>query len=176
MAQQFGEAAGLMADAVDAFDTLGNQGCLAHCLDRVAWLADEAARPEDAVRLLAASQTLRKHVGMVAPICYAAVHNQVRNSAGTRLSTRSFETAWQEGTAMDRHAAVAFVLEMARTVSHPTPRCPTVGTPPTHFGCRPTCSIRLTGSDYFSCVTCFICFPQQISACSISGGHGHGSS
>ena len=116
MAQQFGEAAGLMADAVDAFDTLGNQGCLAHCLDRVAWLADETARPEDAVRLLTASQTLREHVGMVAPPCYAAVHNQVRDSASSRLSAQSFETARQHGAAMDREAAVALALEIARSV------------------------------------------------------------
>ena len=34
-ARRYGDAAGFMADAVDAFDTLGNQGCLAHCLDRV---------------------------------------------------------------------------------------------------------------------------------------------
>ncbi|HWS92243.1 MAG TPA: adenylate/guanylate cyclase domain-containing protein, partial [Mycobacterium sp.] len=38
MAHRYSDAAEFMADAVDAFDTLGNQGCLAHCLDRVAWL------------------------------------------------------------------------------------------------------------------------------------------
>lgn len=116
MAHRFGEAAGLMAEAIDAFDTLGNQGCLAHCLDRVAWFADETARPEHAVRLLGASQTLREHIGIAAPPCYAAVHNQVRDSAGTKLSKLSFESAWQEGAAMDSATAVALALEIARSV------------------------------------------------------------
>jgi hypothetical protein len=40
----------------------------------------------------------------------------VRDSATATLSTRRFETAWQEGTAMDRHAAVASALEMARSI------------------------------------------------------------
>jgi hypothetical protein len=31
------------------------------------------------------------------------------------LSAQSFETAWQQGAAMDRHAAVAFALEIARS-------------------------------------------------------------
>jgi len=118
MAHKYGDAAGFMADAVDAFDTLGNQGCLAHCLDRVAWLAEDTARSQDAVRLLAASHTLREHLGMAAPPFYAAIRDLVRDSAGTSLSTRRFETAWQEGAAMDRHAAVAFALETARSTSH----------------------------------------------------------
>ena len=116
MAHRYADAAGLMADAVDAFDTLGNQGCLTHCLDRVAWLADETVRSEDAVRLLAASQSLREHVGMAAPPILARVHDQVRDSAAARLSTRCFETAWREGTAMDREAAVVFALKLARSV------------------------------------------------------------
>jgi predicted ATPase/class 3 adenylate cyclase len=116
MARRYGEAARLMADAVDAFDTLGNQGCLSHCLDRVAWLADETARPEDAVRLLAASQTLRERIGIAAPPFYAGIRDLVRDSATATLSTRRFETAWQEGTAMDRHAAVASAFEIARSI------------------------------------------------------------
>ena len=122
MAHKYGDAAGFMADAVDAFDTLGNQGCLAHCLDRVAWLAEDTARSQDAVRLLAASHTLREHLGMAAPPFYAAIRDLVRDSAGTSLPTRRFETAWQEGAAMDRHAAVAFALETARSASHQMPR------------------------------------------------------
>jgi hypothetical protein len=100
MARRYGEAAGFMANAIDAFNTLGNLGCLAHCLDRVAWLADETARSEDAVRLLAASQSLREHVGIAAPPFYAGIRDfyagirdLVRDSAGTRLSTRRVETA-----------------------------------------------------------------------------------
>ena len=120
MAHRYGEAADLMAEAVDAFDTLGNQGCLGRCLERVAWLADEIARSEDAVRLLVASRTLREHLGMATPPLYAAIRNLVRGSAGTRLSTQRFETAWQEGAAMDRHAVVAFALEIARSASHQT--------------------------------------------------------
>jgi hypothetical protein len=71
-----------------------------HCLDRVAWLADETDRSEDAVRLLAASQSLREHVGIAAPPFYAGIRDfyagirdLVRDSAGTRLSTRRVETA-----------------------------------------------------------------------------------
>ena len=79
---------------------------------RVAWLADETARPEDAVRLLAAAWALREHIGMAAPPLYAAVHKQVRDSASGKLSTGSFESAWQEGTTMNRHAAVAFALQI----------------------------------------------------------------
>jgi inorganic triphosphatase YgiF len=122
MAHQYGDAAGFVAEAVDAFDTLGNQGCLAHCLDRVAWLADETARSEDAVRLLAASQTLRERVAIAAPPFYAGIRDVVRDSAAARWSTRRVETARQEGAAMDRHAAVAFALEVARSASHPMPR------------------------------------------------------
>jgi len=50
---------------------------------------------------------------MAAPPLYAAVHKQVRDSASGKLSTGSFESAWQEGTTMNRHAAVAFALQIA---------------------------------------------------------------
>jgi predicted ATPase/class 3 adenylate cyclase len=115
MARRYGDAARLMADAVGAFDTLGNQGCLVHCLERVAWLADETARSEDAIRLLAASQTLRERIGIAAPPFYAGIRDLVRDSATKTLSTRRFETAWQKGTAMDRHAAVVLALEIAQS-------------------------------------------------------------
>lgn len=117
MSHRAGSAACLMADAVDAFDTLGNQSCLAHCLDRVAWLADETARPDDAVRLLAATEALRERIGIAAPPIYAYLRDSVRESASAKMFSRRFDTAWQEGGAMDGAAAVGLAHGIAEATS-----------------------------------------------------------
>ncbi len=115
MAHQYSDAANVFAEAVDAFHALGNQSCLAHCLDRVAWLAEETARPEDAVRLLAASDALRDRIGIAAPPAYARVRDEARALARAKLSAHDFVEADKDGCAMNRDTTVQLALQIAHS-------------------------------------------------------------
>jgi non-specific serine/threonine protein kinase len=110
------EAGAHLSEAVSAFNTLGNQICLAHALDHVALLATRANQPAAAISLLAATTSLRRHIGVSARLSEQVVFDEVLDTARKNVATGSFKNAWAEGTRMTRDQAV----QHARTIIHAT--------------------------------------------------------
>jgi predicted ATPase/class 3 adenylate cyclase len=110
------EAGAHLSEAVRAFDTLGNQICLAHALDHVALLATRASQPAAAISLLAATTTLRRHLGVSARLAEQAAFDKALDTARENLTPDSFEDAWAKGTGMTRNQAV----QHAGTIIHAT--------------------------------------------------------
>jgi predicted ATPase/class 3 adenylate cyclase len=108
------EAGRYLSEAVRAFDTLGNQICLAHALDHVAMLASAANQPASAISLLAATTTLRQHLGVSARLAEQAAFDKALDTARKNLEPSSFEDAWAEGAGMTRNQAV----QHAGTIIH----------------------------------------------------------
>jgi non-specific serine/threonine protein kinase len=106
------EAGAHLSEAVGAFHTLGNQVCVAHALDRVAIIGTSANQPAAAVSLLAATTTLRQHVGVSATLAEQAFFDEALDTARKNLTPDSFKDAWAEGTRMTRDQAV----QHARTI------------------------------------------------------------
>ncbi len=108
------EAPHRLADAVEAFDMIGNQVCLAHTLDHVAMLANITGRPADAVTLLGATSALRERVGVPArPVEQAVVDDTLQRARGL-VDEEVFESAWATGRAMQTGDAVAKANEVTR--------------------------------------------------------------
>ncbi|MDH3426717.1 MAG: hypothetical protein OEM22_08630, partial [Acidimicrobiia bacterium] len=100
------EAAQHIHEAVTAFNSLGNQICLAHALDHVALLATRVNQPAAAAILLAATTTLRHQLGVSARLAEQAAFDEALDAARANLTANSFKDAWAEGTAMTRDEAV----------------------------------------------------------------------
>lgn len=100
------EAAAHLWEAVSAVDILGNQICLAHALDHVALLGTRSNQPAASVSLLAATSTVRQHIGLSARLAEQAVFDQVLGTARKNLTPAGYEDAWMEGTRMSRKQAV----------------------------------------------------------------------
>ncbi|MEE8498723.1 MAG: adenylate/guanylate cyclase domain-containing protein [Acidimicrobiia bacterium] len=111
-----GEAGKHLSEAVGAFDTLGNQICLAHALDHVAFLATRADQPAAAISLLAAITTLRQHLGVSARLVEQAAFDEALAAARKHLTPDGFKDAWAEGICMTRDEAV----QQAHTIIHAT--------------------------------------------------------
>jgi predicted ATPase/class 3 adenylate cyclase len=105
-------AAECLAEAVDAFEELGSQTCLAHCLERVAWLADRHELSTEAVRLLSAAEALRERIGIAAPPAYDTLRQQVRRSAELGLGVHG-----ADGGDLDRQGAIEIAHEITETVA-----------------------------------------------------------
>ena len=110
------EAGAHLSEAVTAFDTLGNQICLAHALDHVALFATKANQPAAAIRLLGATTTLRRHIGVSARLAEQAFFDEALDAARKNVTPDRFKDAWAEGTRMTRDQAV----QHARTIIHAT--------------------------------------------------------
>jgi hypothetical protein len=106
------EAGAHLSEAVSAFDTLGSQTGLAGTLDHVALLATRANQPAAAIRLLAATTTLRQYLGVSARLMEQLIFDEALDAARKNVATDSFEGAWAEGTRMTRDQAV----QHARTI------------------------------------------------------------
>jgi tetratricopeptide (TPR) repeat protein len=106
------EASAHLSEAVRAFHTLGNQALVARMLDHVALLATKANQPAAAIRLLGATTTLRRHIGVSARLAEQAFFDEALDTARKNLTPDRFEDAWAEGTRMTREQAV----QHARTI------------------------------------------------------------
>jgi len=106
------EAGAHLSEAVSAFDTLGSQTGLAGTLDHVALLATRANQPAAAIRLLAATTTLRQCLGVSARLMEQLISDEALDAARKNVATDRFEGAWAEGTRMTRDQAV----QHARTI------------------------------------------------------------
>jgi non-specific serine/threonine protein kinase len=110
------EAGAHLSEAVSAFDTLGNPVHLARTLDHVALLATRVNQPAAATRLLAATTTLRQHVGVSATLVEQFFFDEALDTARKNLTPDRFKDAWAEGTRMTRDQAI----QHARTIIHAT--------------------------------------------------------
>jgi non-specific serine/threonine protein kinase len=108
------EAGAHLFEAVRAFDTLGNQICLAHALDHVALFATKANQPAAAISLLGATTTLRQHIGVCARLAEQLAFDEALDTARKNLTPEGFKDAWAEGTRMTRDQAV----QHANTIIH----------------------------------------------------------
>ncbi len=108
------QAPARLAEAVQSFDMIGNQVCLAHTLDHVAMLANVVGRTADAVTLLGATSALRERVGVPARPVEQAVVDDTLQRAKAEVDDGVFEAAWAAGRAMQTIEAVALANEVTR--------------------------------------------------------------
>jgi predicted ATPase/class 3 adenylate cyclase len=113
-ARRIDEAGTYLFEAVKAFNTLGNQICLAHALDHVALLATQANQPGAAMTLLAATTTLRQRLGVSARLAEQVAFDEALATARKNLAPDRLKDAWAEGISMTRDQAVQY----ARTITH----------------------------------------------------------
>jgi len=112
------EAAGTyLSEAVGAFDTLGNQICLAHALDHVALFATRAGQPSAAASLLAATTNLRWLIGVSARLAEQAAFDDALDTARDNLTADRYEQAWAEGSGMTRDQAVRHADTILRSTA-----------------------------------------------------------
>jgi hypothetical protein len=114
--ERLGEAGEHLSEAVDAFDTLGNQICLAHTLDRVALLGAAANQPAASVTLLAATDALRQRLGVSARLIEQDVFDEALAISRKSLASDEFENTWADGAGMNSDQAV----QQARTIIRTT--------------------------------------------------------
>ncbi len=116
-ARRIDEAGAHLSEAVKAFNTLGNQICLAHALDHVALLATQADQPRAAASLLAATTTLRQRLGVSARLAEQVAFDEALAAARRNLAPDRFEDAWAEGLSMTRHQAVQHARTITQTAA-----------------------------------------------------------
>lgn len=105
-AADYETAARDLDDAITAFGELGNAGCAAHCLERIAAVL-VGRDPEAAVRLLSAATSLREAVGSNLPDLERAVREVALARCEKALTPSSFEAAWASGKGLTLPEAVA---------------------------------------------------------------------
>jgi tetratricopeptide (TPR) repeat protein len=111
------EAGAHLFEAVRAFDTLGNQICLAHALDHVALFATKANQPAAAISLLGATTTLRQHIGVCARLAEQLAFDEALDTARKNLTPEGFKDAWAEGTRMTRDQAVQHAQTIIQAIA-----------------------------------------------------------
>jgi hypothetical protein len=107
----------ITSEAVTAFHTVGNQALLSRTLDQVALLAARADHPAAAIRLLGATTTLRRHIGIPARPVEQIVVDETLETARKNLTPESFKDAWGEGTRMTREQTVQLALNLRRAIA-----------------------------------------------------------
>jgi hypothetical protein len=106
------EAGAHLSEAVSAFNILGHQALLARTLDHVALLATRANQPAAAIRLLGATTTLRRHIGVPATLAEQVAFDEALDTARKNVTPDRFKDAWAEGSRMTRDQ----VVQHARTI------------------------------------------------------------
>jgi len=112
-----GRAAGL--EALDLFATADNPTGIGISLVMLAFLATWAGCHEDAVRLAAASESLKERIGGPPGAIGGILEGDPAAEARAHLPKDAAERAWAEGQAMD----VAEAVDFARRASQSEP-CP----------------------------------------------------
>ena len=96
--------------ALALFQHLASPDGIIACLEELAFLAEESATPEAAmraVRLLGAAEALRDHLGAPRPPVEAPAYDHLVAILRGRLPSPAFREAWEEGRSLDMAAAIA---------------------------------------------------------------------
>jgi hypothetical protein len=93
--------------AIDVWGEQGNALVLASQLRFLAILANDAGRPERAVRLAAVAETLREKVGGQVPTVFFPFPDP-REAAARVLDEATVLQAWEEGRGMTLQQALAY--------------------------------------------------------------------
>ncbi|HZG68230.1 MAG TPA: tetratricopeptide repeat protein [Herpetosiphonaceae bacterium] len=96
--------------ALALFQHLASPDGIIACLEELAYLAEESATPQAAmraVRLIGAAEALRDHLGAPRPPVEAPAYNLLVAILRERLPSPAFREAWEEGRSLDMAAAIA---------------------------------------------------------------------
>ncbi len=80
---------------------IGNQQCAAHCLENTAGWALGNGQPESSVVLLGATDAFRSDIGVPCPPFESLLFEDTLKKAKAAIGRAPFETAWQQGQALD---------------------------------------------------------------------------
>jgi predicted ATPase/DNA-binding CsgD family transcriptional regulator len=105
-AQRFGESLGICWSTIDLWS-------LPKALEGLAGVAVLTAKPEQAVRLLAAAAALRDRSGAPVMIADRGYYEQIVQQSRQWLSSDFFATAWDAGRALSLETVVAEALSLA---------------------------------------------------------------
>jgi predicted ATPase len=103
-------AAELLVESLAIRKDVGDKGGIAWCLEQFALVENVQGDSVRAARLLGAARALREAIGTVVDIGDQADYEQALNMLRSRLGDKVFQTAWQEGRAMNSERAIAYAL------------------------------------------------------------------
>lgn len=106
----YSRAFALLAEAILILQELGDKESSILCLEPIAFMALEQRFPERAARLLGASESLRKTLGVTRAQPLQADYERYTACAQSQLDKAAFEAAWAEGCAMTYEKAIAYAV------------------------------------------------------------------
>jgi len=105
------QASELLVQTILAFQQMDDREYTILAIERLAAAAKGLDSPDRAVRLLSASESLRKVVGVARKPVDQRDYDACLNGAHSQLDEAAFAAAWAEGSAMPFEQAVAYALE-----------------------------------------------------------------
>ncbi len=108
---KYDQAFGLLCEAMRAVKELGDRENAILCLEAFAYVAQGQASRERAVRLLAASESLRKTIGFVRSQPMQADFELAAAQLCEQLGKPAFDLAWERGSAMTYDQAIAYAVD-----------------------------------------------------------------
>jgi non-specific serine/threonine protein kinase len=110
-----GEAAAALrhiAEALDAYQRVGDRGNVCTCVEVLAGLLVELGRPEQGAHLIGAAAALRQSIGTPVPVNELPRYDADVAAARAALSAEAFTAAWRAGEATSLREAVSGVAWM----------------------------------------------------------------
>jgi ATP/maltotriose-dependent transcriptional regulator MalT len=132
---QFGEAATLLAEALQIWRDLNNQENLSEWLADVATLAVACGTPRLGASLLASASALRDAVGHAFVLPERATYERTEQLLRDALGSERFADAWQAGSTQPAQQAIADASAFLDTLQAPGPT--EIDRAPTPFGLTP---------------------------------------
>jgi len=114
------EAGRLLREAILTARQFDERWALAHCLERLVWIAEADGRHDRAARLLGAAHTAWRSTGMPSgPRYLAPAHDRCEQDVRTALEDEEFTAAFQHGMRLTLEQAIECALDAAgeRTIA-----------------------------------------------------------
>ncbi len=107
----FTRASDLLTASILALQELGQKEYTILFIEQLAIVVEELHHPERAARLLSASKSLYKTIGVARPPVVEASYNACLDSVRGQLDEATFASIWAEGSALALEEAVAYALD-----------------------------------------------------------------
>jgi predicted ATPase/class 3 adenylate cyclase len=104
-------AVGHLDESIVAFEELETVSCACHCLESIAEVILPTGQVTSAARLLAAAESLRADVGVIAPPIEEMFRNQTLEALRSSIEPADFSAAWATGHDLTLPEAVAIARE-----------------------------------------------------------------
>src|SRR5262245_2888687 len=117
----YAAARALLVESLVCYDENGSKQGIAECIRGLAMVAAAWGQPEQAVRLLAAAESVRTTIGTYLDPAGYGGHDSILTAARSQLGDATFAAVWAAGRALTLDQAIAEALATGAAEPHHAP-------------------------------------------------------